>query len=70
MKQSAPDHWRPDFFTPGQAVHYGEWEGTVVRHYHQGMWEVRLAGGLACVSGADLVTASDRSRVSESGNKR
>lgn len=28
--------------------------GTIVRHYHNGMFEVRLPGGVACVGHTDI----------------
>ena len=48
-------HWNPQHWAPGQAVTYGEFPATIVRHYHEGMWEIRLPGGLACVTGADIL---------------
>lgn len=53
---NAPAHWNPSQFAVGQKVMYGEFEATVIRHYHEGMWEIRLPGGGACVSGASLRT--------------
>ena len=44
-------------FTVGQAVTYNGFSGVIVRHYHEGMWEVRLPGGLVCVSGANIIPA-------------
>lgn len=38
----------------GTAVMYGEFPGTIVRHYSGGMYEVRLPGGVGCVDAADL----------------
>ncbi len=52
-----PAHWSPSHFKPGQAVRYGDYDATVVRHYYEGMWEIRTPGGLACVSGAELRAA-------------
>jgi hypothetical protein len=54
MVDELPAYWSPDFFKQGDRVKYGEIEGSIVRHYYEGMWEVRLPGGVACVSGADL----------------
>lgn len=52
-----PAYWNKSHFTVGQKVTYGEFAGAIVRHYYEGMWEVRLPGGVACVSGAHLVAA-------------
>ena len=41
----------------GDAVEYSGFEGSVVRHYHNGMFEVRLPGGVACVDGSNLKAA-------------
>lgn len=49
-----PDYWNPEHFKPGQPVMYGFDRGTVQGHYAEGMWNIRLPGGPACVSGADL----------------
>lgn len=49
-----PAYWNPKHFSPGQRVRCGDFPGVVVRHYHEGMWEVRMPGGIACVSGASL----------------
>jgi hypothetical protein len=51
---NTPAYWNPTYFKKGEAVVYGEFDGTIVRHYSEGMWEVRLPGGIACVTGADL----------------
>ena len=50
-------YWNPEHFAVGQAVTYSGFRGVIVRHYHEGMWEVRLPGGVACVSGSDLIPA-------------
>ena len=50
-----PAYFNPEFFKCGDKVTYSGFSGTVVRHYSEGMWEVRLPGGIACVTGADLV---------------
>lgn len=52
-----PAYFNPTHFAAGQAVIYAGFRGSIVRHYLEGMWEVRLPGGVACVSGADLVAA-------------
>ena len=49
-----PSYWYPNHFKPGQRVMYGEFEATISRHYYEGMWEIRLDSGGACVSGANL----------------
>lgn len=51
----APVYWNKDHFKPGQHVKYGEFDAVIVRHYHEGMWEIRVPGGVTCVSGADLI---------------
>lgn len=51
---NAPAYFDKDFFQRGQAVQCGEFKGTIVRYYHDGMWEVRLPGGVVCVSGSEL----------------
>ncbi len=51
-----PDYWNPAHFQTGQKVVYGEFQATIIRHYYHGMWEIRVPGGMACVSGADLKT--------------
>jgi|JI10StandDraft_1071094.scaffolds.fasta_scaffold1206609_2 hypothetical protein len=52
-----PAYWNPKHFARGQRVKYGEFDAVIERHYHEGMWEVRLPGGSACVSGANLIPA-------------
>lgn len=47
--------FNPNQFKPGQQVTYGEFQATVIRHYHEGMWEIRVPGGITCVSAADLI---------------
>lgn len=49
-----PDYFKPDHFSVGQKVRYGEFPGVVHEHYNEGMWNVRLPGGVACVSGSHL----------------
>lgn len=49
-----PAYFDSNFFQRGEKVTYGEFPATVIRHYSEGMWEVRLPGGVACVSGSDL----------------
>lgn len=52
-----PPYWRPDHFSKGQAVRYGEFPAVIVGHYAEGMWEIRLSTGVACVSGANITAA-------------
>jgi len=49
---NTPAYFDPTHFATGQRVVCGDFEATIVRHYAEGMWEVRLPGGVACVSGA------------------
>ena len=51
---AAADLTEPALFTPGQRVLYGEFTATVVGHDCEGMWNVRVPGGVTCVSGAHL----------------
>lgn len=37
-------------FKPGQKIMCNGFEGVIVRHYFEGMWEVKLPGGYACVA--------------------
>ena len=53
--QTTPNYWNPSHFAVGQKVTYSGFSGVIVRHYAEGMWEVRLPGGLACVSGAHII---------------
>jgi len=41
----------------GDRVIYSGFEGVVVRHYHNGMFEVRLPGGVSCVGEYELQAA-------------
>jgi hypothetical protein len=41
-------------FKPGQTVMCNGYPGHIVRHYHEGMWEVRLPGGVTCVGASDI----------------
>lgn len=52
---AGPAYWNPHHFHRGQSVKYGDHVGVIERHYHEGMWDIRLPGGPACVSGANLV---------------
>jgi len=49
-----PEYFNHNNFKPGQKVICNGFEGTIIRHYYEGMWEVKLPGGLACVSGASI----------------
>ena len=51
-----PSYFNPTHFAVGQAINYGGFRGVVVRHYFEGMWEIRLPGGPTCVSGAELTS--------------
>jgi hypothetical protein len=37
-------------FTQGQSVTYCGFAASIVRHYANGMWEIRVPGGVTCVS--------------------
>jgi hypothetical protein len=54
MTAQMPDYWKPDHFAAGDVVRYGAHQGSIVRHYQEGMWEIRLSSGVTVVSGADL----------------
>lgn len=49
-----PAYLDPNHFAKGQRVAYGEFEAVIVRHYHEGMWEIRMSSGMTCVSGSYL----------------
>ena len=40
---------------PGQTGTYAGLPATVARHYHNGMYEIHVPGGLTCVSGSEFV---------------
>ncbi len=40
---------------PGQTGTYVGLPATVARHYHNGMYEIHVPGGLTCVSGSEFV---------------
>jgi hypothetical protein len=44
--------------TPGQQGTYSGFKATVVRHYHNGMYDIQTAGGVACVDGSHFVPAT------------
>ena len=50
-------YFNPNHFAVGQSVICNGFNGVIVRHYHEGMWECRLPGGLVCVSGANIIPA-------------
>lgn len=50
-----PEYWSPEFFKKGEKVMYGEFKATIVSHYSEGMLEIRMPSGVACVTGAHLV---------------
>lgn len=54
-----PAYFNPDHFKPGQRVAYSGFPGVILRHYSEGMWEVRIKSGDVCVSGADIRELSD-----------
>jgi hypothetical protein len=72
---SNPQENQPSFsvgqkfqFTPGQAVVCNGYPGTVQRMYGEGMVEVRVPGGLTCVSASypDCYPSSDESNATNS----
>lgn len=44
----------PIVLTPGQAGTCHGFPATVVSHYHNGMYEIRVPGGVTCVSASDF----------------
>ncbi len=40
--------------TPGQKGTYAGFKATVIRHYRNGMYEMRVPGGVSCVDGRDF----------------
>lgn len=51
---NTPAYFSPNFFKLGQRAAYGEFTASIIRHAVDGMWEIRVPGGITCVSGADL----------------
>jgi len=47
-------------FNVGQRGTYSGFSATVLRHYRNGMYEVRVPGGVACISGSDFVPANQK----------
>lgn len=43
-----PAYFNPNCFKQGQKVFYGDFKAVVVRHYYEGMWEIRVSGGVVC----------------------
>jgi hypothetical protein len=41
----------------GDQIQYSGFQGSIVRHYHNGMFEIRLASGIACVDHSDIKSA-------------
>lgn len=44
-----------NILAPGQNGTYAGYPATVIRHYHNGMYEIRVPGGTTCVSASDFV---------------
>jgi phosphohistidine swiveling domain-containing protein len=44
-------------FTSGESVIYSRYNGTVVSYYHNGMYNVRVPGGVITVDGCELTAA-------------
>lgn len=53
-----PAYFNPSYFSAGQRIEYSGFTGSIIRHYCEGMWEIRLPGGVACVSGAHIKPAA------------
>lgn len=51
---NAPAYFDPNHFAKGQRVMHGDFEAVIVRHYYEGMWEIRMSSGMTCVSGSYL----------------
>ena len=50
-------HIRPAtiLLKPGQTGTYAGFPASVVRHYDGNMYEIRVPGGVTCVSAADFI---------------
>ena len=48
-------YFYPNAFSVGQKVNYSGFEALIIKYYGDGMWEIRLKSGVACVSGSDLL---------------
>lgn len=46
--------------TPGQHGTYAGFPAVVVRHYDGSMYEIRLPGGVACVTASDFVPREEK----------
>jgi hypothetical protein len=42
-------------FAPGDRISFSGFHGSVLGHYRNGMYEIRIQSGVSCVSGSDLV---------------
>ena len=40
---------------PGTAGTTSGYEATIVRHYYEGMYEVRVPGGVCCIPACDFI---------------
>lgn len=45
----------PVVLTAGQCGTYSGFPATVVRHDRNGMYEIRVPGGVTCVSGSEFI---------------
>jgi hypothetical protein len=52
-----PDYWNPNHFKQGDKITYSGVSGSIKGYYSEGMWEIRLPSGSACVTGADIKRA-------------
>lgn len=46
-------------FVRGDRISYSGFHGSVLGHYCNGMYEIRIQSGVSCVSGSDLVRLPD-----------
>ena len=51
------------FLKQGTTVRVGEFDGTIVRHYHENIYEIRLPGGV--VSTSDFIVLNDGAEVAQ-----
>lgn len=49
-----------DVLAPGTRGTYAGFPAVVVRHYDGGMYEIRVPGGLVCVSISDFILEASR----------
>lgn len=47
----------PAVLTPCQKGTYSGFPASVVRHYRNDMYEIRVPGGVVCVDGKDFIAA-------------